>query len=293
MKAAILLASLLLLAQSQAWALSLGLSPDPKEAAKKFESNHSGKPFRQYFILGKLEDDAKAYMIQADGTETPLEIQRKGPVAMVNYKTGWGDGPYHGINQVYVTQERKEGGKILVETAKFLNIHHNCAWGHDHKHDADRWHLDVSRETSLDVTILPLWDGNFHIKSHSGDKIRVILSNFGKPVINGKVTVTTQEGWTKSLATDEKGEAEFTLIRDYYTSEWNLLKPHKSGMLLVEASFEEGDKIHKTSLPWRYTLTSQDYSSELLGSGILAGGILASALGAFWLRRPKRRRYVD
>ena len=266
----------------------------------RFESEHRPLPVRTYQIVPEqLLPDARAMMLQADGTAKDLPVETC-HTNVFSVKLPMDDGPLHGPNNIYVFDQQVKDSVLEVRTAKWLTIHHSCGWGHDYRNDSERLKARSLESAPLDIVVDNLWDGNFHNALHSGDELVISVFSYGKPVAGVTLTIITEKGWTKRKKTDADGIARVQLIRDYYPSTWQLFKRTELGKLAMTAEFtKEGassykgevvDKTHYlTSFSWKYVPAGDDYNSYSYGLLIGSLGFLGSGLGIFQYRLKRRK----
>lgn len=214
------------------------------------------------------------------------------------------DASSDGIFLVYVVDRHVENETLLVRVAKLNLLNHSCRWGHEYKFNSERLRAKFSDEVPLDITASPLWDGNFHSRTMSGDVIGVQALRYGKPLEGAKISLSTQGGWTKTFRTDDSGTASVQLIRDYYPAQWSEFSRDKKGTfrILAEAEFEEmgvlGDQPYTkvrvtTSLPWKYASSRREYQSYAYGLSLGATFMVVSGLGVFIYRERRKKSYRE
>ena len=266
----------------------------------RFESEHRPLPVRAYQIVpDELLPEAKAMMLQADGTAADLAVETC-HTSVFNIKMPMEEGPMHGPNNIYVVDQQVKDGVLEVRTAKWLTIHHSCGWGHDYRNDSERLKARCLKSAPLDIVVDNLWDGNFHNALHSGDELVIHVFSYGKPLAGATVSITTEKGWTTRRKTDADGIVRLELIRDYYPPTWKLFKRTQLGKLALTAEFIEeeassykGETYDKTryltSFSWKYVPASDDYNSYSYGLLIGSLGFLGSGLGIFQYRLKRKK----
>ncbi len=274
----------------------------PQRPKLDFESEHRPIPVRTYFLQGgELSTAARAYLLHPDGSQGKLELVRDSP-AKVFFKMPMNDGYCHGPNNVYVVDRQVKNGELIVRTAKWITVHHSCRWGHDYRNDNIRLGARSLAEIPLDIVIDGLWDGNFHVRTSSGDQLRIRALVFGKPVKDAGVTLITEKNWSHTETTDQDGIARIQLIRDYYPGSWSSFNQSQPGHLnfKVQYQLEQGgvylDQSYSriryiTTLPWKYTPASADYASYAYGLGLGFAGLLISGFGIFIYYERRRKPY--
>lgn len=271
-------------------------------AKSDFESEHRPTPERTYFLSGSiLSPSARAYLLHPDGSHAELDLIF-GPQSKVSFKMPMREDHRHGPNNVYVVDKEVKNGELIVRTAKWITIHHSCGWGHDYRNDSDRLKARTLAEIPFDIVIDDLWDGNFHVRTSSGDQLRVKTLAFGTPIQGSKITTTTEKKWQNTETTGKDGIADIQLIRDYYPAGWNTFKRTKLGHLNLKAEYQldqsgvyQGQPYTKvryiTTLPWRYTPAFTDYASYAYGLGLGFAAFLVSGFGIYYFRERRKKPY--
>ncbi len=269
----------------------------------RFESEHGAKPERVYRLdRGDLNLKPKAFMVFPQGEEKDLEVEESKTGLSVTVKMpvkGEIRETNHGANNIYVTDKKVKNRALTVRTAKWITIQHSCRWGHDYKYNKKRQTPLSSEKVPLEIVPARLWDGNFHVKTRTGDIFEATVLHYGKPLPGAVVTVRTGKGWAKKLRTDKKGRINFQLIRDYYPKSWEHFKKSQNSRLILLAEYTKAKKgkdlgkpFHKvkytSSLSWRYKPAIEDYSSY--SSGLIVGSLflLFSAGGIFYYRERRK-----
>ncbi len=269
------------------------------------ESEHRPKPIRTYWLNScSISPEAIAYMMQPEGDYTTVPIIRKEHNVSISIKTPFGDGPFHGANTLYLSDQHIENETLVLRTAKWLAIHHSCGWGHDQKFNKKRMQTLNSAEIPLDIAVDNLWDTNFHSTVMSGDTISLSVLSFGKPAVGAIVSIISDKGWKKSITTDSNGKASFQMIRDYYPKSWSLFNPKKRGKFKFMAVYEteltgkhEGATYNKarmnSTFSWRYYPAKREYSSFTYGLLVTVLFMLMSGFGIFLYRDRRSQSYRD
>ncbi|MDT8317401.1 MAG: hypothetical protein RQ824_05355 [bacterium] len=274
---------------------------DKSKGLKKYEPAMRPTPKRSYILSDKdISENAKALLMLADGSMGEAKIVRGKDKVLVEIETGMEDGPSHGANNVYVVDKKVSGGTLYIRTAKWINIHHSCGWGHDYRYDEQRSRPKSLDAIPLEITFDKLWSGNLHAEVLSGDRLGIEALHFGKPAPGAKISVTTEQQWTKRLRTDENGKASFRLIEDYFAQDWSEFKRRNTGAFTVVASYDtdesgeyEGEKYDKVSIVttfhWKYNPAAVGYMSYSAGlyAGIFTIGI--GGLGIFYHRQRRKK----
>lgn len=190
--------------------------------------------------------------------------------------------PHEGYYNLYLVTERP--GAVGVAKAEVLR--HSCREGHDHVAPlvpANAWDdapIDILRER------LPLED--FHTLLGSGDTVafRVVLR--GRPAAGARVTMHTQQGWSRSATADGEGRVSFQLIRDYYP-EWRLFDRRHRETFLVEARHRADGVDYIATYSGAYHPSARDYASYGYGLSAALVGFALTGGGVLLLRRRRPR----
>ena len=269
------------------------------------ESEHRPKPVRTYWLNScAIGPAAKVYLSQPEGTSNSIPITRKGHEVSVSFKTPFGDGPFHGANNLYLVDKSVEKETLVLRTAKWLTIHHSCGWGHDHKFNEERLRSQILAEAPLDIVVDNLWDKNFHSTVMSGDTVSLAVFSYGRPAVGAEVTIISDQGWHKDMMTDKDGRASFQMVRDYYPKSWSLFNPKKLGKFKLTATYDTDSsgkmsgksysKAHMNStFSWRYYPAVREYNSYGYGLLVAVSFFIVSGLGIFLYRRKRTKSYQD
>ena len=271
----------------------------------KHESEHRPTPIRKYRLVAQdLSHDTKAYVVHPDGSLKELPIRHDKTKDTVAFKTPFGEGPMHGIHNTYVVDKKVDDGELIIRVAKWMTIHHNCGWGHEHKYNESRLSSKVLDRIPFEIVAEGLWDGNFHSTVRSGDMLTVKTVKYGKPLKGSKVRITTSKGWTKEVITNDIGEAQFQLIRDYYPEKWIDFNSRQVSSFNVTAEYiadesgeYAGEKYNRikmvTSLPWRHYPSRTDYSSYSYGLLIATLSLVITGAGVFIYRERRKKPFRE
>ncbi|MBA3016078.1 MAG: DUF4198 domain-containing protein [Desulfobulbaceae bacterium] len=269
---------------------------------ERFESGHRPLPVRTYYLKSPLGSGAtvNALVQKADGSVMPVEPAQEAGNVKISFPASMGEGPMHGPNNVYVVESQVKGDILVLRTAKWCTLHHNCGWGHDHKFDSERIAPRSCLVVPFEIVVRDLWDGNFHSRLMSGDMLALDVLYQGKPAPFATVRVTSEKGWSREVTTDADGHAAVQLIRDYYPASWSLFERNQLGEVRIEAryavdqvgSFNGLDyrRVEMVStFPWRYNPARREYTSLVYGLLIVTVAMAVSGLGIY-IHRERRRR---
>lgn len=268
------------------------------------ESEHVAVPLRRYLLSGgnlASSASASAYVLRPDGTvdKAQLVSDAEGPRVEVATSTDEPHEPVHGANSVYVVDEQLAEGARVVRTAKWVALHHSCRWGHPYKHQPERHILRGLPEAQLDIIGESLWDGNFHIKTASGDELALQVLFKGAPLAGATVSLRSEKGWTRQLTTDAQGRVSAQLVQDALPAPGELFSRDRRSRLLITASHEyleagtmDGQPYERvklvTTMPWRYSAPRSAYASRAWGLGVTLL-VVFTVGGAVFLFRERRK----
>ena len=274
--------------------------PGASDKPERFESEHRPLPVRTYFLQPSSGDAMVSGLVQkADGSTMPIDPVREAGNVKLSFPATMGEGPMHGPNNVYAVESHVEGDTLILRTAKWCTLHHNCGWGHDHKFDAARLAARSSDQVPFEIVAHDLWDFNFHSRLMSGDELLLDVLFRGKPVAWATVRVTSDKGWSRELLTNAEGRATVQLIRDTFPASWSLFDRNEKGEVRVEARYalaETGslngqayNRIEMVStFPWRYSPARREYTSLAYGLLVALVTMSVSGLGVY-IHRERRR----
>ncbi|MGB3210341.1 MAG: hypothetical protein WBB19_06510 [Desulforhopalus sp.] len=283
--------------------------PQAKKAKKSggrppsvHESEHRPVARRTYYFNEhRRRALIKAYVRQPGGRVIEPEL-RLGHKPNVSFTTPFGNGPAHGANNIYIVEQGVDNEVLTIRTAKWITMHHNCGWGHEGKFNETLTSPQPLETIPFEIVIDNLWDRNFHLSVTSGDRLGITVLSYGKPVPGAAVTVSSEQGWSKRVATDTNGRASVQLIRDYYPPLWSTFKRTHRGEFLVTASYDtdqrgnfRGDAYRHTryitTFPWQYSPSTRDYASYSFGLALGLVGMTVSGFGVYIYRERRRKPY--
>ncbi len=125
-------------------------------------------------------------------------------------------------------------------------------------------------------------------KRDTGDRIPFRVLFRGKPVPGVPVTMTTKQGWEKTMTTDENGRVSFLLIKEVFHDKKIYKDPEP---YLVKAVYTRPNKATFNGIPYETEMltatirlqvypTPYDWKSKNAGFFVFAGTGLAVAFGA-------------
>ena len=265
-----------------AWAEPLWLSETPPDSAllKKMRNTHGGpmemirgKPAKRLWLREGGHLEKAVYLpflgsaFVADPTGAIEELSGKESIVRSLEKEGF-------YNLFFERVQSGDNG-TLHQIAKHEVLNHSCRAGHDHVQDwidpkpTDRVVFELIRER--------LGGENFHTLIASGDEAVFTVLFKGAPLAGATVKVFTQQGWQKSLTSDQNGQVRVQMIRDYYPKWSQFHKRHRESFVAA-AYHTEGPKRYETTLSGSYHPGSRDYASY--GYGLLLATIALVVTGA-------------
>jgi len=271
----------------------------------QFESEHRPISLRRYRLSAStLYGSLQAFVRRPDGTVTVPQIEKEKEGVTVSFQTPFGDGPMHGIHTLYVIDQGVENGRLWVRTAKWHTVHHSCGWGHGYKYDKDRILTEPLDAAPLEILCREFWDGNFHSKVQSGDRLQFRVFSYGVPAAGAEVRLTSGRGWSRRAVTAEDGTASFQLIRDYYPERWqDFDRRHRERFTVVAESEiqrqgrfsgkDYGRIRYIASIPWTYTPSRKEYTSSIFGLSIGFITMALAAAGIYVYRERRMRPYRE
>ncbi len=133
-------------------------------------------------------------------------------------------------------------------------------------------------------------------KRYTGDTLPVQVLFRGQPVAGLPVSLTTEQGWQKTVVTDEKGRAAFLLIKEVFHADKVNKKPEAyflTSSYQVEKTGELNGKsyskeVYVSSLRLPVYPTPSDWESKSAGFYLIMGSVLAILFAAA-IRRKRIR----
>ncbi|MDF1615064.1 hypothetical protein [Desulfurivibrio dismutans] len=268
----------------------------------QLESEHRPVPRRTYHLNHyRRGAEVNAYVRRPDGAVIEPELIL-GASPRVSFSTPPGDGPTHGAHNVYVVERGVEDEVLQVRVAKWITMHHSCRWGHNGKFDPELTNPQSLDTIPFEIVVDDLWNRNFHAAVTSGDNLRITVLSYGEPVAGAEVTLTSEQGWRKTVTSDEQGVAHIQLVRDYYPSLWQDFRRSHRGPFEVSARWQ-ADKSgqfrgqaysmvsYRATHPWVYSPPVREYSSYGYGLLLAAAMMVVGGAGVYLHRERRRRPY--
>ncbi len=207
-----------------------------------------------------------------------------------------------GYYNAYLISKTPMGDTLHVNIAKAELLSHSCRNGHHKKLEARpvRTYPEI---TDFELIRLRKSYDNYHYFSSSGDDETYKVLFEEKPLTGVKLTINTEKGWSKTIYTNDKGEANVQFIQDYF-SEWQELNRRKIYYYMLEADYtlkKETTYKGKSFGYIRYTLTMSDgyhpartmYASMVWGLIVFLVVLVVSIIGVFIYKERRKRPYKE
>jgi len=242
----------------------------------------------------KLGDDGVSLQVlSADGKrwETPFTDMGKGglrtKVELENF----------GFYSAYLLRKSAHGGVLDVQVAQAELL--KGGMGHGVEYDPALFKPTLDDTAPIELVREHGPDERLMTSIHSGDKAVFLVRAYGKPLAGARVSLSTQQGWRKTVTSDQNGRVEFTLIRDYFPA-WSDFNRSQSSVFLVWAEAETPEAgvyngqgysttRYQTSMTARYYPAPYDYRSQAYALAIV---MFVTAFTAFavWFYRQRRQK---
>lgn len=269
------------------------------------DNSHSGAK-RVWLRRGNSPQDS-LYALTGRDSETLVLQSQEGVMPEAAMKVESGkliarlELPELGFYNAYLKQTMTHGDLLHVQIAKAELLHGTCcAKGVDEEAVAKPI---INANMPLELVRQHYPKEGLFTRIVSGDKVDFIVLSYGKPVAGAKVSMTTQQGWSRSQVSDAQGLVSFTMIRDYYTSWLEFKKYHKQTYLMV-ADLEVTDKVtvegvtynaahYTATLAGNYYPSPYDYRSYAWGLGIALFVIVFGGVSIYLYRRRRIKPYQE
>lgn len=295
---------------------SIWLSSDPPEDNGKMRRSHGGPvevrkgihhkhlwlrqgglPMEASYVAS-LARPPRLALLDTEGKVSEMSLGVKGVNGFYSASFAM---PEEGFYNAYVTLQWIDGEVREVQVAKAEVLKHSCREGHDDVREKmpprhhDEIPLEIVRERRSSE--------NFHSRVGYGDTLSFLVLRQGRPQPGVKVTLTSGQGWSRELLSDEEGRVSYTMIRDYYPS-WAFFEKRHAQPYMVQALYlapEAGeldgvsfsDTRYLASLSGSYYPSPEDYESYAYGLSFGLFAMVATALGITRFRRSRRRPYRE
>ncbi len=249
----------------------------------------------QYVCLTD-SDDYKLALMSPSGENANIEI---GIDKGCYVKFGLKDEGYY---NAYLIKKTPLGDTLHVNIAKVELLNHSCRNGHSKKLESRpvNYYPEI---TDFEVIRLRKPHSDFHYFTSSGEEVKYKAIFEGKAVENVKITINTEKGWSKILASDANGELSYQFIQDYFTK-WQELNSRTIYYYLLKAEYTlEIDNSYKGQnyKYIYYTFTMSDgyrpartmYASMVWGLVVFLTIFIISIAGVFIYKERRKKPYKE
>ncbi len=296
----------------------LWLSDDPPKGAGRLRSSHGGPVevrkgvYYKHLWLRRGEAPMEAsYLATPEGVSELLLLDTQGNASEKPFEAKAGRGsasasvsfpmPEEGFYNAYAMLQRLDAGVREVQVAKAEVLKHSCREGHDNvqpkmppRHNPEM-PLEIVRERQSGE--------DFHSRVGYGDSLSFLVLRHGIPQPGAKVVLTSGQGWSKQLQSDDAGRVSYTMIRDYYPP-WKLFEKRHAQPYMVHADYTlaesgalNGTPYNQTrylaSFSGRYYPSPDDYQSYAYGLSFGLFAMVATGWGVTRYRRRRNRPYRE
>jgi len=167
------------------------------------------------------------------------------------------------------------------------------------KHGGDEVYDDkVKKELSQNKTKIDLIriknkdEDSFFYKFSMGDTLKFKAIFEDKPLVNEKIKIQLQSGWIKELKTNENGEVNIELIRDYFPS-WEKFNKRFKQDFLISLEYKKDEINYVLTYPGSYFPNSLDYQSYAYGLLLILITLLVSGIIVYRFRKNRTVPYKE
>jgi hypothetical protein len=233
------------------------------------------------------------YLEKPDNSIIPVKMEKKRGTYKIAYRTTQG-GYYRLVG--YNGNEIRNGSRLHLYS--FYNFMTHGDMPKKNKPVAN--YLRGYQNGRPMLELVRIYDSERgRYRSRAGNKTRVRVLFKGKPVANVPLTLTTSKKWSKKVHTDERGEAEFILIKDVFQE--GIINKRKSGLFMLKTehtvnragqlSGKGYDKEHYiATLSFRVFPNSNEWESKRIAF-LVAMLMIIGAGTAIAIRRKRQRTF--
>jgi polyferredoxin len=167
------------------------------------------------------------------------------------------------------------------------------------KHGGEEVYDDkVKKELSQNKTKIDLIriknkeEDSFFYKFSMGDTLKFKAIFEDKPLVNEKIKIQLQSGWIKELRTNENGEVNIELIRDYFPS-WEKFNKRFKQDFLISLEYKKDEINYVLTYPGSYFPNSLDYQSYAYGLVLTLVTLLISGIIIYRFRKNRTVPYKE
>jgi len=210
--------------------------------------------------------------------------------------------PIEGYYNLYLVKKKIRNDTLFIRTAKAELLNHSCRNGHK---DVDKKILPriYPEVIPLEITRQRNRLENLHFFMASGDKVCYKVYKSSKPLKDASITFISNQGWKKTVKSNDKGEAVIQVIQDYFSA-WQDIDNRNiyTYLLLVEYTSEEqgiykgesyGHTHYITSLSDGYYPSKVMYSSLSWALGLFLLCSIIAGGGVVYYRKRRTRIYRE
>ena len=245
------------------------------------------------YIQKPLTKNPQIHVISPDGQE--LEVQTNEEATGYNITYNFKE---EGYLNIYLIEKWVENETLFVNVNKAERLSHKCMNGH--KGIKGRLKPEIYPEiTDFEILRKRIPREDFHFFIESGNTIDYQVFYKGQELPDAKIKMITQEDWAKSEVTNEKGEAGFQFIADYFSNSKEIEKKKINNYLLVanyqveESGNYDGKSynsiVYQTTFAGKYIPSKSWYQSTIWAVLVVLISTIALILGIYLVRRRKQK----
>ncbi len=258
---------------------------------------HGNQPQESNYLVGGTHF-SPLMLLDTKGQLIELKIERDKMHGMLNVNFPM---PDEGFYNVYINHQWLNKGQRLFLIAKAEVLKHSCREGHDNVQE--KMPPRHNSKVPLEIVRERLTKENFHTLLGHGDTVSFIVMRNGKPQPGAEVTLTTAQGWSKMVTSDDSGRVSYEMIRDYYPK-WHEFNKRNPQPYIVSAEYKapvsgflEGEyynnTLYRSSYSGNYYPSPRDYESYAYGLSFGLFAIVFSGLAIYLYRRRRNRPYRE
>jgi len=225
--------------------------------------------------------------------------------------------PDEGYYNAYYLQHSVREGVRYVDVAKREVLKHNCGLGHDF--DVEQHRPQSAIQIPLELIRLRFDDENYHTRFNSGKNVLFKVLYNGEALAGARVTISTEEGWSRKSKSDSEGIVFFQVIQDRFKAneeakaEKEAKKEETGGrhgrhrrieqfLVIVEHSDNmageyNGKPYEKTqytsTFPGQFSGPLNAYKSYAYGLSFGSAGFLLLGVGTYMYRRRRIKPFKE
>ncbi len=147
--------------------------------------------------------------------------------------------------------------------------------------------------TKIDLIRIKNEDENsFFYKFKMGETLKFQAIFDQKPLANAKIHIKLQSGWEKTSITNDKGEVELTIIRDYFPP-WNKFEKRFKQDLLITLEHNIENTKYTLTYPASFYPNSSDYESYAYALLLITLTLLISGIVIYRFRKNRTKPFSE